>query len=188
MSKTLPSLAAALAVALPVAGCGGSSPPKHATTGNPAGGIAAAAYRFAACMRAHGYPTFPNPKVSQHPGGASIAIKVVGPGPKAGPPKPCRGILPGVRNGSPQQQAARDQAQRAGLLSFASCMRRHGVDFPDPTSQGRLSLAMLAAAHIDLRAPSTLAAIKACEGASHGIVTPTVVGQALQQTSTTSGG
>jgi hypothetical protein len=67
-------------------------------------------------------------------------------------------------------------------------MRAHGVaSFPDPTSQGQLTLQMVTGAGIDLHATATLTAVKACEGASHGIITPSVVAQALQQTATSSG-
>lgn len=186
-------LVTAVALGSALAGCGGSSPPRNASSGSskPAGGIAAEAYRFAACMRDHGFPTFPNPHISTSGSGAVVSIKMVGPGPKHGKPLPkaCRGILPGPGNeSSPQQQAARDQARRAGLLSFAACMRTHGVpSFPDPGPQGQFTLQMVTAAHVDIHAAPTLTAIKACEGASHGIVTPAAVGQALQQTSTSSG-
>ncbi len=183
----------ALALALPVAGCGGSSPTD--TTGKSAspGGIAAAAFRFVACMRAHGYPNMPDPNVSTSPnGGTIVAIRAVQhTGPKHPPaiPKPCRGIMPNPQNASPQQQAAQDAQRRAGLLSFAACMRTHAVkSFPDPTSQGQLTIEMIDAAGIDLHTTSTLAAIKACMGVSHGIVTPQAVGQALAQTSTSSAG
>ena len=177
----------ALALARPSPGCGGSSPTN--TTGKSAssGGIAASAFRFVACMRTHGYPNTPDPQVSTSSNGGTIirirAVQHTGPKHPPAIPKPCRGIMPNPQNASPQQQAAQDAARRAGLLSFAACMRTHGVkSFPDPTSQGQLTIEMIDAANIDLHTPPTLAAIKACIGASHGVVTPQAVAQALAQT------
>jgi hypothetical protein len=184
----------ALGVALCVSACGGSSSPKSRSTGQrqTRGGIAQQAFAFVACMRAHGSPNMPDPVVSTSNNGGTVvqirAVQHVGPGQPKAIPKACRGILPSPQNQSPQQQAAQDQARRAGLLSFAACMRAHGVaSFPDPTSQGQLTLQMVTGAGIDLHATATLAAVKACEGASHGIITPSVVAQALQQTATSSG-
>jgi hypothetical protein len=186
--------AVAFAVAVAVAGCGGSKHPSNTTSATPPahGGIAEAAYRFAACMRDHGSPNFPNPVVSIHNGGQAVAIKVVGPpgkGNHGGIPKPCQGILPNPSPQSAQQVAAANAKRRRGLLSFASCLRRHGVsNFPDPTSQGQLTLQMVTSAGVDLHTPATLNAVKGCMASSDGIITPTVVGQALEQTSSTGGG
>ena len=76
MSLTVPSsatpharriaaaLTSALGVALAVAACGGSTPPAATTSASqsPQNG-AAAAYKYADCMRSHGVPNFPDPKV-----------------------------------------------------------------------------------------------------------------------------
>jgi hypothetical protein len=186
MTRTLTAAAIAVATATAVAACGGGNHPTQTTNASSQpGGIAGAAYRFVACMRDHGYPNMPEPVVSN--GGNAVAIHAVvhGGGPKHPKPLPkaCAGILPGAEPESAQQIAAQNAARRRGLLSFAACMRTHGVDFPDPTSQGQLSLTMLTSAGVDLHAPKTLDAIRACEGSSDGIVTPSKVAQALQQTS-----
>ena len=186
-TRSLMAAAIAAATAVAVAACGGANHPTQTTNASSTpGGIAAAAYRFVACMRDHGYPNMPDPKVSN--GGNAVAIHAVvrGGGPKHPKPLPkaCRSILPKAQPESAQQIAAQNSAQRRGLLSFAACMRTHGApNFPDPTSQGQLSLTMLNSAGVDLHAPNTLDAIRACEGASHGIVTPAKVAQALQQAS-----
>jgi hypothetical protein len=188
--------AVAVAVAVAVAGCGGSKRPSNTTSSTPPvhGGIAETAYRFAACMRDHGSPNFPNPVVSTSNGGQSVAIRFVAPGGKGsgkppGVPKVCRGILPNPTPQSAQQVAAANAKRRSGLLSFASCLRTHGVsNFPDPTSQGQLTLQMVTSAGVDLHTPATLNAVKDCIASSDGIITPTVVGEALRQTSSTSAG
>ncbi len=183
------TLLSAALIGLALAGCGGSSSPQKTSTTSPKpGGIVAAADRFAACMRDHGSPNFPDPVVSTSGnGGTVVAIRApagaVSPGRrKPMIPKPCRGILPSPQNVSPQQQAQQDATRRADLLSFAKCLRANGMkNFPDPTSQGQLTLQMITAAGVDLRAPQTLTAAKACIGASHGAVTGADVAQAIQQ-------
>lgn len=183
-SPTAAAIAAASAVA--IAACGGSNHPTNTTSSSPPGGIAAAAYRFVACMRDHGFPNMPEPIVSN--GGNAVAIHAVvhdgGPKHPKPIPKACSGILPNVKPESAQQIAAQNATRRRGLLSFAACMRTHGApNFPDPTSQGQLTLTMVNSAGVDLHAPKTLDAIRACEGSSDGVVTPSKVAQALQQTS-----
>jgi hypothetical protein len=187
MNRSLTAIVIAAASSVAIAACGGSgSPPKTTGPSSSSGGLAGAAYRFVACMRDHGYPNMPEPVVSK--GGNDVAIHAVvhggGPNHPKPIPKACRGILPNPQPESAQQIAAQQAAQRSGLLSFAACMRAHGVpSFPDPTSQGQLTLTMVNSAGVDLHAPNTLDAIKACERASHGIVTPSKVAQALQQAS-----
>ncbi len=56
----------------------------------------------------------------------------------------------------------------------------HGVaDFPDPSAQGKLSLQMISAAGVDLRAPSFLTAARACVGVTHGVISMAAVEQAI---------
>ncbi len=183
--RTLTAVAAAAGIALPVAGCG-SSPKQPAATGSGSkGGFVAQAYRFSACMRAHGYPNFPDPKVSTSSnGGTVIAIHAVAglrgsPGHPKPLPKACRAILPAPQNLSPAQLAAQQQRRRADILSFAQCMRAHGITkFPDPTSQGQLNLTAIQAAGVDLQAPQTRTAGLACVPASHGLLTRAAVAAA----------
>jgi hypothetical protein len=95
------------------------------TTAKESGGRA-----FAACMRSHGVPNFPDPTA----GGGGISI---GPGSGINPDSPqfqsaertCQRLLPAGKRASPADQAKmRDQ-----LLKFSACMRSHGVpNFPDP--------------------------------------------------------
>jgi hypothetical protein len=52
-------------------------------------------------------------------------------------------------------------------------------DFPDPNAQGQLTLQMIGAAGVDLKAPSFLTAAKACVGVTHGQITLGLVAQAI---------
>ena len=139
-------LAIALAVAgVLVAGCSGgpadpgvagvssatASPSQSATVSGEA-----EALQYAACMRSHGVPDFPDPTVQNGSVGFSIT---------AGD---------GVDQNSPQYQSARQACSSlrgggtansgsgnlANELKFAQCMRSHGVpDFPDPNKNGGFS-------------------------------------------------
>jgi hypothetical protein len=134
---------ASLTVAAALAGCGrpasaggsGSSPTPDPKT---------AAYRFAACMRAHGVD-MPDPQtISNGAGGGTVHEFKANPGSGNNPlPDPksqqfqaaqraCRSLLPNGGQLSPQQQAQ----QRENALKFAQCMRAHGVDLPDPGNGG----------------------------------------------------
>jgi hypothetical protein len=133
-------------------------------------------------MRAHGVPNFPDPKVTQRPGGGSVAQAV--PSKAVGTPawdaaqKACQGILPPPQ--SPAQQAQQEREHGQVLLAFARCLRSHGVPkFPDPDSQGQLSPQTIAAAGVDLHAPVVLTAAKACVGVTHGQITMAQVEQAI---------
>jgi hypothetical protein len=176
-------LSAAVA-ALAVAGCGSSNSPTTSTTAQSSGPqkSISAVYRFAACMRTHGVPNFPDPKVSVHPGGGSVAQAV--PNNAVGTPafkaaqKACQGILPPPQ--SPAQQAQQEREHGQVLLAFARCLRTHGVPkFPDPSSQGELSLQAVQAAGVDLHAPAVLTAARACVGVTHGQITMAQVQQAI---------
>jgi hypothetical protein len=177
------ALPAAVAV-LAVAGCGGSNSPTTNTTARSSGPqkSISAIYRFAACMRAHGVPNFPDPKVTQRPGGGSVAQAV--PSQAVGTPafnaaqKACQGILPPPQ--SPAQQAQQEREHGQVLLAFARCLRSHGVPkFPDPDGQGQLSPQTVQAAGVDLHAPVVLSAAKACVGVTHGAITMAQVEQAI---------
>lgn len=175
-------IAAGAALALIGAGCG-SSAPHSATTGGKPGGLAAQAFAFARCMRAHGVANFPDPQVHTSANGASVAIKAVG----ASTPqsqvaqKACQGLLPGPGDrGSPAQQQARTRV----LLAFARCLRTHGLPkFPDPDSHGQLSMQMISAAGVDLHAPQVVPAARACVGVTHGAITLAQVYQAINHKS-----
>jgi len=84
------------------------------------------AVAFAACMRSHGVPNFPDPNSKGQlllPADGSVDISALQSARQA-----CQSLMPGGGSGPPSTQ---DQ-QKA--VEYASCMRSHGVpDFPDPT-------------------------------------------------------
>src|SRR5581483_2161441 len=171
---------AIITIALLAAACGSSpsSPGTAQSSRNPA----TQAFRFAACMRDHGVRDFPDPQVTTTPGGHGVGIRQVVPAsvgrsPKFKPAqKACRGIMPAPGAGG----QAHSGPSKAVLLTFAGCLRNHGVsDFPDPNAQGQLTLQMMSAAGVDLKAPSFLRAAKACVGATHGAITLAEVARAV---------
>jgi hypothetical protein len=169
------SVALVLATATVAAGCG-SSGPSSAGTSSATTDIATAALKFAQCMRNHGVPNFPSPHVSVSGGSTQVAMMapatmVKTPAGKTAT-RACRGILPDVGNSSPAEQAARNQAKRAMLLTFGRCLRAHGEpNFPDPSAQGQLSISAVTAAGVSVHTPQMLAAGRACVGVTHGAIT-----------------
>lgn len=178
--KTVPTITAVASVALLVSGCGSSAPPSATATTHSFQSAISQAYKYATCMREHGVTNFPDPKVENSPGKQAIAIHAVGGGPQfAAAQKACGAILPAPSKADLAAQAAQRRARTQDLLSFARCMRARGIgDFPDPAAQGDLTLSMITAAGVDLRAPQTGAAARACIPAAHGILTPAAVAQA----------
>jgi hypothetical protein len=127
-----------------------------------AGGSRARMTGFAACMRSHGEPGFPDPNAQ---GVISISS---GAGLDPGSPQfekarqACQKLLPGGgRLPSPALQAQ----ERARALAFSACMRSHGVPkFPDPRflSGGKVAISIGASSGIDPQSPQFQAAQKAC--------------------------
>jgi len=187
----LTSIAAVAAFALLAAGCGsgGGSPgvanvasttTAAATTTAPAtaqNGLLA----FSSCMRSNGMPNFPDPqrfvggnvKLTLHQLGAT------GPQLQAAM-SACGHLLPTNGGGGSQETAQQRRTRVADGLSFAACMRSHGVGrFPDPTAQGQLTVEMVQAQGIDVHSPAVLRAVQGCLPASHGLLTPAKVAAAL---------
>jgi hypothetical protein len=171
--RCLFSLASAVAVAalsLLAAGCGGNggssgvasvaSTTTPATT-TPQNGLLA----FSSCMRSNGMPNFPDP---QHFVGGNVKLTIH----QFGANNPqfqaainaCNQLLPTNGGSGSQETVQQQRTQRADALSFARCVRNHGVArFPDPTAQGEL----------------TVASVQTCLPASHGLLTPAKVRAAL---------
>ena len=185
-SRRAKPLAAAIAsIALLAAGCGSSSPasPNAAS----AASFTAAAFKYSSCMRNHGLSSFPDPTMTDHNGQQVAYLTAtipINPSPAfKSAQNACRGILPTPINASAAQLAQQQQAREQHLLAFAKCLRSHGIpDFPDPTSQGQLTLEMVNAAGIDLHAPTVLTAAKSCLGTSDGAITTADVQRALTGT------
>lgn len=169
------------AVSALVAGCGGGESPQGGSTTTAATISRAALLAFSHCMRSNGVSSFPDPQ--RYVGGnAKLTIHQFG----VGTPHfrtalaACNHLLP-THGGSSQESAQQQRARLADELSFARCMRSHGVArFPDPTAQGELSIEMVQAQGIDVRSPAVLRVVTACLPASHGALTPAKVRDALQ--------
>jgi hypothetical protein len=128
--RNLPAALGTCAAAITVVACGGSNAPSSA---DQQAKRERAQLQFARCMRSHGVD-IPDPKPG--PDGGPGLVRVGGPG-KSGPSpqvfttanRACQKYLQAAAPKlSPAQRAElQDQA-----LKFAQCMRRHGVDMPDP--------------------------------------------------------
>ncbi len=157
---------------LVIAGCGSSSKPSSPS--KSASKLAAAAVRFASCMRSHGVPNFPDPATSG--GGVHISIKSSSGINPASPAfqaaqKACGKLLPGGAPVSGQPSAAAE----AQMLAISECMRAHGVSgFPDPTTTPpsspagysgvltRNGVSLAIPTTIDLQSPGVQRAATAC--------------------------
>ena len=110
----------AIACALAVDACGSGGKSQAASDGG---------LKFAACMRSHGVPNFPDPT----PGGGGIKIPSgVDPASPSfqSAQRACQKLLPG---GPPSLKGS--ESRKLQLVKLAQCMRRHGLTtFPDPTN------------------------------------------------------
>jgi hypothetical protein len=161
LQRTL-GFAAVVGLSLLASACGGSSAAKVAqvaTTGS-APGSRPGPLAFAACMRSHGVPNFPDSDTDGRIHAAGID--------KSSPAfraarRSCRALEPGGQLG----EQASTQLQRQ-LLAFAACMRAHGAHtFPDPTitHDGHITLGTQ---RIDPHSPIFIAAASACRGKLSG--------------------
>ena len=160
------------AAAVAAGGCGSTDPRGSAVVSAAPQGMAAKAFEFSRCMRAHGVPNFPDPVVSGQDGQQKIAVRVT-PSETSSPQfnsaqSACRGIMP---DPTPSQVAAQQRHEEQGKLAFARCMRSHGIQgFPDPTPQGQITPAMARAAGVDIRSRAVLGVAMKCVPASEGTV------------------
>ena len=130
---------ALIVMAAVISGCGSSAPAETGTGGGSSNTLASTqkAVKFAACMRKHGVPQFPDPNAS---GNLTIDAVANGSGLDTSSPafeqamSACKTLEPAGVTGSKRSS----QQQSAGL-KFAACVRGHGVpDFPDPLPNGPL--------------------------------------------------
>lgn len=185
MRRPLILVVAVAACASLAAGCGGSGNPAavaNVTTTTAGGRTAAPAstsalLAFSRCMRANGVPAFPDP---QHfaDGNVKLTVHNLGNNPViSAAMNACSHLLPPGPNQPTQAQL---RTQLADELSFAKCMRSHGVArFPDPTAQGELSVEMVQAQGIDIHSPRVLHVVQTCLPASHGALTAEKVREAI---------
>jgi hypothetical protein len=182
---TLGFVVVVAAFSLLAAGCGGggSSPgvasvASTTATTTTANGLLA----FADCMRTNGMPNFPDP---QHFAGGNLKLTIQQFGASnsqfQSAMSACNHLLPTNGGSAPQETAAQQRTRLADGLSFAKCMRSHGVGrFPDPTAQGDLTVEMVEAQGIDVHSPAVLHVVQTCLPASHGGLTRAKVAEALK--------
>ncbi len=136
MTRSIPILLAAIALAGGVGACGADGGGTDAA-GDRAGALRDASLRFARCMRENGVD-MPDPKLDEN--GVTIADGgEESQGPGGGVPsrrfraaeEKCRRHL---RNVKPPQLSEKQQEEfKQQALAHARCMRDNGVDVPDPT-------------------------------------------------------
>ena len=122
----------ALAGSLALTGCTGSHPGPAPSASAAVGrdDARAAWLRVAECMRANGYPDFPDPTQDEH-GVWNVSYPIQGGGPAA-----CDALVRRAKVGSNALDRI-SPSQMAGLREYAACMRSHGVaQFPDPDEDG----------------------------------------------------
>jgi hypothetical protein len=180
------SVVAFAAFSLLAAGCGsgGRSPGVASVGSSTTAGTAttqSGLAGFARCMRANGVRNFPDPDSSGGiPKPQVVAAAETNQHKFNAAQTACNHLLPSGGLGPPQT-AQQQRTQLADELSFAKCMRGHGVArFPDPTAQGQLSVEMVRAQGIDVHSPAILHVVQACLPASHGALTPAKVREAIQ--------
>lgn len=163
--------------ALLLAACGGgSSGPQVAGDGSSSKaasssskGSGANLLAYAACMRSHGLPDFPDPDSS---GGFPMPGNIDPNSPRyQAAANACKAYAGPGLNLSP----AREEQIEANALERAQCMRSHGVpNYPDPTitfSDGGVSGAQRApglGSGVDPNSPTFQAAQKACQSVGQG--------------------
>jgi hypothetical protein len=189
-------MAGLAALALLAAGCGGASKSPgvahlgssttsstastRSAAGSSGGGSASSAspdsqaVAYSACMRTHGVPNFPDPKISTNGNEVRVAVRVT-PDITGNPQfksaqQACAKLLPGggPGEGSNHEISPQEQSQ---YLKAAACIRTHGMpNFPDPTFSG--GGVHVSQKGINLRSPQVRAAEEACQslipGGLHG--------------------
>ena len=144
----------------PVAGSGSSSTASSSSKGSQANPL-----KYAACMRSHGLPSFPDPDSS---GGFAMPQNIDPNSPRyLAAANACKAYAGPGLNLSPARQ---EKIEAAGL-KFAQCMRSHGVpNYPDPTfnfSGGGVSQKS-GGSGLDPNSPTLQAAQKTCQSIRAG--------------------
>jgi hypothetical protein len=172
MRRICTGLLVAAALALVVTGCGTPDGPDVATAGGqrpaasasptaPAGDREEQLRQFAGCMREHGVD-LPDPE----PGLGGMG-GMAGSGALNDPDfqtafAACRTKLP---NGGEPPKLNADQLER--YREFATCMRAHGVDVPDPDPDGTLRVGRFG--NINPSDPKLRSAVTACRDKLTGL-------------------
>jgi hypothetical protein len=153
---------------LPLANSGGTSGSGAAPSGNSAGratyalvrGSVSQMTKFAACVRSHGEPSFPDPNAQGQFSMSTVTAGGIDPrSPQLGravqaceKDLPKSGPVAAIR--APQSQAVHQ------ALAFSACMRSHGApNFHDPSASGNISVG---GSGIDPQSPQYQSAMTAC--------------------------
>jgi hypothetical protein len=130
-----------------------------------AGATGATALKFAACVRSHGVPSFPDPSAQ---GTFNFTGDINRTPQFQSATHTCSRLLHvGGGTPSPAEQAK----ALASLLKFSKCMRAHGVPgFPDPTTSpgGGVGLSVKSSSGVDPGSPIFQAAQRACQSLMPG--------------------
>jgi hypothetical protein len=127
-------LAVAGTAVIALAGCGGGDTGGRPAASSSAGGAQdAAGLRAAAqCMRANGYPNFPDPVENDGRWTFPLSGDAM-----PTPPAACMAMFDANKHGGPggRERTGEDMAK---LRQFADCVRKNGVpDWPDPDDSGK---------------------------------------------------
>jgi hypothetical protein len=171
--STSASVASIATTSTPTTGTnsGGALGTSGASSGNVAGRSSFALVRgsvpqmtkFAACVRSHGEPNFPDPNAQgQFSMSAVIAGGIDPRAPQLGQAvQACEKDLP--KSGPTAVSPAAQAQARQQLLQFSACMRSHGApNFPDPPPGGQ-AIRILPGSGIDPQSPQYQAATTACQ-------------------------
>ena len=146
----------------------GSSQSGSSSAGSSQSGSASPdsqAVAYSACMREHGVPDFPDPKVTTNGNEVKVAVRVT-PGITGNPKfnsaqKACSKLIPGGGPGTGSNHPI-SLAEQAEYLKAAACIRTHGIpNFPDPTFSG--GGVHVSHKGLDLNSPQALKAEEACQ-------------------------
>ena len=144
-----------------LAACSGS-PSLAGSSGSPnAGGSASSpsAVAYSQCMRSHGIPDFPDPNSSGQLSKRAIIQLGVSPSVLQTAQRACQRLWPYQ---APTQAQLRQQL--AQDLTFARCMRSHGVpDFPDPSSSGGQAEFVISLSRVGMSESQLLAKAHQCQ-------------------------
>jgi hypothetical protein len=110
-----------------------SAPSASASASPSASSSQAGGLAFAACMRSHGVPNFPDPSSN----GGTVITPSMGINTRSQTFISARNTCASLIGGGTSASSPKNLAQE---LKFAKCMRAHGVpNFPDPSSNGAIS-------------------------------------------------
>jgi hypothetical protein len=151
-----------------------SSSAGSGSASSSAGSPGSQAVAYSACMREHGVPNFPDPRISTSGNEVKVAMRVT-PGITGNPnfqsaQKACNKLLPNGGPGAEGNHQISPQEQ-SRYLKAAACIRTHGIpNFPDPTFSG--GGVHVSQKGLDPHSPQVRVAEEACQslipGGLHG--------------------